>query len=477
VGVMNILDKKYRKFLFIGVVLFGCIICSVAALIYSVTPAGKASATEHALADIATQTEKARPTSTPLPTNTSIPTSTPFPFDNPLSTIKPLPTYTLVPTKTPLLSLTQTIQPLPSVPLMVHFIDVGQGDSILIQAPGGELGLIDGGEADSGVVQYLQRLGIAHLNLIIATHPHSDHIGGLVQVLNAIPVDKVITNGVSCTTLTYEHFLDAIMASQAEYVEAKRGDTITLGALDFNVLSPVDNTDQDLNDGSLVLKLVYDRVSFLFTGDAQTTAEDSMLAAGLDVSATILKVAHHGSRTGSPLSFLTAVRPEVAIYSAGAGNDFGHPHPETIEALKTVGAKIYGTDINGTIIVTTDGVLYSISTTKKVPTQTPISVQPTAQPPSVLFINVVSLTSPINAGAYASLTINTLPGAACTITVYYKSGPSQAAGLGPQTAGSDGNVTWSWKVGSRTSAGTWKIVVTASLNGQSKSINIPFEVR
>jgi competence protein ComEC len=398
-----------------------------------------------------------------------IQTTPPLPIDTPLPTQTPAPSNTPKPTA--------TSKPIDTSPLIVHFIDVGQGDSILIQSPDGKVGLIDGGIAGSGVVQYLNKLGITHIDLIIATHPHEDHIGGLVEVLNSIPVDKVATNGVLHTTITYENFINAIDSSQAEYIEVRRGDTVSLGILDFSVLSPIDNNVEDLNDGSLVLKLVYGKVSFLFTGDIQEAAEENMIASGLDLSATILKVAHHGSRTGSPISFLSAVQPQVAIYSAGAGNDYGHPHPETIEALNSVGATIYGTDINGTIIVTTDGNKYSIETAKQVPTPTPTSVQPTNAPPAQLFIDVVSLTSPIAAGSNASLTINTLPGATCSITVYYKSGPSQAAGLGPQTAGSSGNVTWSWKVGSRTTPGTWSISVSATLNGQSTSIQIPFEVR
>jgi competence protein ComEC len=370
-----------------------------------------------------------------------------------------------------------TIQPTEPALMTVHFIDVGQGDSILVKSPDGSIGLIDGGESDSGALQYLQSVEINHLNLVIATHPHSDHIGGLIDVLNTIPVDKVITNGALNTTLTYEQFLDAISNSKAEYVEVNRGDTISLGELNFSVLSPVDNTVVDLNDGSLVLKLVYGNISFLFTGDAQITAEENMLVSGLDVSATILKLAHHGSLAGSPLSFLTAVHPKVSIYSAGAGNDYGYPNPDTIEALKSLGSTIYGTDVNGTIIVTTDGNEYSITSTRKIPTQTPTTLPLTTQPPTELFINVVTLTSPISAGGMASLTVNTLPGAACTITVYLKSGPSQAAGLGPQTSGGDGSVTWTWKIGSRTTPGTWRIVVTTNLNDHSKSIEIPFEVR
>jgi len=391
---------------------------------------------------------------------------------------KPIPTDTMVLSNTFIPSVVNELLPTELAPISVHFVDVGQGDAILIQASSGETVLIDGGEEDSGVVQYLQNLGITHLNLVIATHPNSDHIGGLLQVLNTIPVNEVVTNGVKHTTLTYENFLDAIITSKAEYKEAKRGDTISIGNLKFDVLSPISNNDEDLNNGSLILRLIYGKVSFLFTGDAQQAAEESMIGSGLDVTATILKVAHHGSRNGSPLDFLAAVHPQVAIYSAGLGNDYGHPYPETLTALKSVGdVIIYGTDVNGTIIVTTDGIEYSIETSKKVQTQTPLIVQPTSEQPSELFINVVSLTSPIAAGGTAKLTINTLPGVACTITVYYKSGASQAAGLGPQTAGGDGNITWSWKVGSRTTPGIWRIVVSADLNGQSKSIEIPFEVR
>lgn len=393
-----------------------------------------------------------------------------------VSTNTPKPTGTLEPTNTLLLSATATLQPPTLTPLKVHFIDVGQGDAILIQAPDGKVGLIDGGEENSSITQYLQNLGITHLDLIVATHPNEDHIGGLVQVLNSIPVDKVITNGVAHTTLTYEHFLDAILASNAVYIETKRGETISLGNLIFDVLNPIFNTDEDLNNGSLVLRLVYGKISLLFTGDAQPAAEESMVGSGMNVTATILKVAHHGSRSGSPLEFLTAVNPQIAIYSAGLGNDYRHPHPETLAALKSVGAVIYGTDVNGTIIVTTDGNKYSIETTKLVPTPTQTIVKPTSEQPAQIFISVSSLTSPIAPGGIARLTINTLPGSACTITVYYKSGASQAAGLGSQTANSNGDVTWSWKVGSRTTPGIWRIVVTSDLNGQSISIQIPFEV-
>jgi beta-lactamase superfamily II metal-dependent hydrolase len=214
-------------------------------------------------------------------TNTLEITSVPIPTETlglPTSTEAPQATEILAPqsTSTPTQELTSGI----TQPLQVHYIDVGQGDGILIMAPDGQTMLIDGGDTDTGIVNYLQNKGIQHINLVVATHPHSDHIGGLVQVLNAIPVDKVITNGQPHTTSVYENFLDAIASAKAEYVEVKRGDTITLGSLVFNVLNPVSTTG-DINNNSVVLKLVYGKISFLFMGDAQPDAIASMLASAL----------------------------------------------------------------------------------------------------------------------------------------------------------------------------------------------------
>jgi competence protein ComEC len=265
--------------------------------------------------------------------------------------------------------------------LQVHFIDVGQGDSILILAPDGKAMLIDGGEADSGVVQYLKNKGINRLDLVVATHPHADHIGGLIQVLKTIPVAKVVTNGQPTTTKTYENFLDAVAAAKAEYAEVKRGDSLRLGDLVFAVLNPTGTNGDDLNDNSVVLRLVYGKVSFLFTGDAQVQAEASMSVSSFSpVQATILKVGHHGSRTASSQAFLDLVKPEIAIYSASKGNPYGHPHAETIAALLAVGAKIYGTDVNGTVIVTTDESTYKVSLATGQPRGPPVVQQTSTSP-------------------------------------------------------------------------------------------------
>ena len=374
---------------------------------------------------------------------------------------------------------TSTVVVTPSGLVQVHYIDVGQGDSILIVSPEGKVMLIDGGVAGSPALEYLSIKGIDHIDLMVATHPHADHIGGLVEVLSALKVSEVVTNGQPTTTKTYEDFLDGIAKAKAVYKEVKRGDKLALGSLTFDVLSPEGPGGDDLNEGSLVLRLVYGEVAFLFTGDAGHAAEAGMLAAGDDLQAQILKVGHHGSSSASSPEFLAAVKPEVTIYSCGVGNSYGHPDAETIANLTDTGASIYGTDVNGTVVVTSDGSTYQLKAERGEARGPPSATitQTTTSLSGPLAIDVVSLTSPASRGSTAKLTIKTAPGAACTITVYYKSGPSEAAGLGPQTASRDGTATWRWKVGARTTPGTWRIVVTAEAGGQQESAEIPFEVR
>jgi competence protein ComEC len=244
--------------------------------------------------------------------------------------------------------------------LQVHYIDVGQGDSILILSPEGKVMLIDGGARDSGALAYLQAKGVSHIDLMVATHPDKDHIGGLMDVLDALPVSQVVTNGVPTTTNTYEHFLDAIANAKAAYTEAKRGDKLTLGSLTFDVVGPEDAVADDSDNGSLVLRLAFGKVAFLFTGDAGDIAEAAMLARNEDVSAQILKVAQHGSNTASSPSFLAAVKPAVAIYSCGLGDSDRHPAAVTLANLADAGASVYGTDVNGTVVVTSDGDTYQV---------------------------------------------------------------------------------------------------------------------
>jgi beta-lactamase superfamily II metal-dependent hydrolase len=432
-----------------------------------------------AVSDLATIAALRPPATTvvvqlPAPKVEIVPTAIPVTQTQaPTSTFSPAPTVELspiIPQDTP------TAGPVLPVSgsLHLHFVDVGQGDATVIQTPNGQTVLIDGGETNTGIVQYLQSLGIQRIDLMIATHPHSDHIGGLVQVLQTFPVSKVVTNGQLHTTSTYEHFLDAIGFAQAEYVEVKRGDLISLDGITFHVLNPLSNSNSDLNENSVVLQFAYGSTTFLMMGDSGADTESALLSAGFPLKSTILKVGHHGSTSGSTQAFLNAVRPEIALYSAGIGNSYHHPAPQTIAALAAVGATVYGTDKNGIISVDVGPNGYTISTAKDVvlamPAAPPI-VPPTALPGSGR-LEIISVTSPVSKGATATLTAKTSPGAACTITVYYKSGPSKASGLGSQTADASGLVSWTWKVGIHTSSGTWRIVVNCAGLTQETSFKV-----
>lgn len=406
--------RKRRKLLWIvGGILAALLLCVIVA---ALSPGDKESqqASDKPTAAAVSNDATAKPSKTPIPSKTPKPTNTPKPTTPPADT--PVPTETLAPSETPAPSPTATTEPpTPEPPtatpippteaptmaptsapapvsgsLQVHFIDVGQGDAILIVAPDGKAALIDGGESGSGVLAYLRALGVERLDLVIATHPHADHIGGLVDVLNGIPVAEVVTSGQMHTTRTYERFLDGIAAAQAIYTEVGRGDSLQLGGLTLDVLHPASAAGDDFNNASLVLRLAYGQVAFLFTGDAEAQTEASILAAGYDVRANILKVGHHGSRTSSSATFLARVQPEVAVYCAGAGNSYGHPHGETLAALTQSGAQVYGTDTHGTVIVTTDGTGYAVAVAQPAPPRAPPVVdapQPTtvsqpAQPPA-----------------------------------------------------------------------------------------------
>lgn len=242
----------------------------------------------------------------------------------------------------------------PGGDLVVHFIDVGQGDATLLVGPDFAI-LVDAGRHDrDDVLPYLQSVGIDHLDLLVGTHPHADHIGQFPQVLGALTVDEVWLSGDEHTTLTYERALDAILASEAGYHEPRAGEVFTFGSMRVEVLHP-DRLTGRLHDGSISLRIVYGEVAFVLTGDAETKAEEEMLARGHALQAHVFQLGHHGSRTSNSAPFLRAISPEIAIYSAALGNSYGHPHDEVLQALEALGIPVYGTDQHGTILVITDG--------------------------------------------------------------------------------------------------------------------------
>jgi competence protein ComEC len=241
----------------------------------------------------------------------------------------------------------------------VHFIDVGQGDSILIATFGSDV-LVDGGTQASGsvVVSYLSKMNITNLSLMVATHMDEDHIGGLITVLSSnIRVGKVLINGMAGNTATYTNFMN--LAQSHTVTATHRGENFVLTpTTNLTILNPTQPLQfSDQNDNSIVMRLQAGETSFLLTGDAEADAEQSMINAGLNLKSNVLKVGHHGSRYATTDQFLNSVSPSYAIISAGKDNPYGFPHAETIQRLLSHGVTIYGTFQSGTIVGTTDGTL------------------------------------------------------------------------------------------------------------------------
>lgn len=258
--------------------------------------------------------------------------------------------------------------------LAVHFLNVGQGDCIFIQTPQEQNILIDGGgtpysDFDVGkntVIPYLRREGINQIDVMFLTHPDIDHLEGLLPVLDEMKVNLVVDSGLECQDNSYLDFKSLIREKRSmSYYQTKAGDTIKINPdLEFVILNPVKTSvnwdESDFNNNSIVLKLHYKNAKFLFTGDIEKNAEVSLLASSYLLKSDILKVAHHGSNSSTGEPFLNSVEPEIAVISVGL-NDFGHPHPDVVKRLKAKCKKVFRTDLNGTIIIKTDGNKYYIN--------------------------------------------------------------------------------------------------------------------
>ncbi len=253
--------------------------------------------------------------------------------------------------------------------LQVDVLDVGQGDSILIRTPAGKSILIDAGTGGVDVAPLLRARGVEELSMVIATHPHADHIGGLDEVLAEIPARSYFDNGLPHTTASYSDLMKLVEAHGIVYFTAESGWSRELEpGLTMELLGPptppLKGTRSDLNSNSVIVRLTHGTQCFLFTGDAEEPTEALLLQRGI-TPCGVLKVAHHGSAHSTTSSWLAAIKPEIALISVGEGNRYGHPADETLERIASVGASVYRTDLSGTIHLESDGRRVTVSTERE----------------------------------------------------------------------------------------------------------------
>ena len=249
--------------------------------------------------------------------------------------------------------------------LQVHFVDVGQGDCTVVLCDG-EAMVIDGGprSASGTVYSYIRRtLGLRHIDYVISTHPHVDHVSGLASVLNAASVDLLLTPVLEWDSKAFSSMMAYADAQGTQVAVPREGDTLQLGGATVTVLHcwPEAIDMGRTNDSSIVVRIDYGATSFILTGDAEDWSEYMMIDSGMDLKADVLRVAHHGSNTASTGEFLRAVSPEYAVISVGAGNSYGHPHAAVLDRLEEAGCGIFRTDQLGTIVMKSDGKKVSVA--------------------------------------------------------------------------------------------------------------------
>jgi len=261
--------------------------------------------------------------------------------------------------------------------LKIYFLDVGQGDSSVIISSSGQVVLIDSGPDESLILNYLENLNISHIDLLIASHAHADHITGMDEIIAKYQPRAFIDPGIAHTTRTYERMVNAIHSNNVKYYEGTSR-KLSLGPIKFTILPPAQPliSTSELNNNSIVVRLDYQDFSCLYTGDIEKERERdlySKVSTLLDVN--VIKIPHHGSSSSSTEIFVKTVDPDMGIISCGERNSYGHPHVETMALYQKLGIDIYRTDTNGTILIQTDGKKYSIQTEKEIARAPPVYIE------------------------------------------------------------------------------------------------------
>lgn len=315
------------------------------------------------------------PSEEPTPSEELAPSEEPTPSEEPAPSEEPTPSNDPQPT--------ETVTPPETSTFSIHFIDVGQADAALVECDGHYM-LIDGGnKADSNTIySVLKKADVSHLDIVVGTHAHEDHIGGIPGAFNYATADLTL-----CATKNYDSdafgdFKKYANQKGGGIVVPSVGDTYSLGSASIEILGV--NGGSGTNNTSIVLMITYGETKFLFTGDAEREAEQAILNSGADLSATVLKVGHHGSDTSTTYPFLREIMPGYALISVGNGNTYGHPTEDTLSRLRDADVKVYRTDMQGDIKCTSDGktVSFTVEKNESADTLVPASKPQPSENPS-----------------------------------------------------------------------------------------------
>ena len=334
--------------------------------------------------------------------------------------------------------------------LKVNYIDVGQGDSILIELPNNETMLIDAGERnyDKKVISYIDSVGIKKIDYVVGTHPHTDHIGGLASIIKKYDIGKVYMPKKQSNSKTFINLLNTIKDKGLKINTAKADvSIIDSDKLKVNLIAPTKEYS-DSNNNSAVVKITYINRCFLFMGDAEAESEKNITD---DVKCDVVKIGHHGSDTSSSDTFVKKTKAKYAIISVGKGNVYKHPYESTIKKWESIGAEVLRTDELGDIVISTNGNDISINNklVNVVDTKDTVDTKD-----DIEIVNV-----DISKGKESEIKIKGEPNTKYDIKVYYASGVSKAKELVSKTSDSEGYVTWRWKVSANTKSGNYKFTI------------------